>query len=175
MPKNSQKQIDKDEKKILRELQSNGKGSIDGIAKKCGFSRQKVWRLIKRLENNKTIWGYSAIVDDEKNDVNYYTALVKRSVNPFDAKMKNEISKYKIDDYFPETNVTIEDILYVNGKYDWIITFTAPGIKETKIFCEKMMNKFSNYISEYEVLETIIPIRKKSIKNPLIKNQSLLL
>jgi len=56
MPKSSRKQIDNDEKKILRELQKNSKESIDKIAKKCGFSRQKVWRIIKRLEKNKTIW-----------------------------------------------------------------------------------------------------------------------
>ena len=55
MPKNSSEQIDVDEKKVIRELQRNSKESIDKIAKKCGFSRQKVWRIIKRLEKNKTI------------------------------------------------------------------------------------------------------------------------
>ena len=56
MPKSSKDQIDADEKKIIKELQKNSKESIDKIAKKCGFSRQKVWRVIKRLEKNKTIW-----------------------------------------------------------------------------------------------------------------------
>ena len=46
MPKSSQKQIDADEKKVIRELQKNAKESIDKIAKNCGFSRQKVWRII---------------------------------------------------------------------------------------------------------------------------------
>ena len=65
MPKSSKKQIDEDEKKVIAALQKNSKESIDKIAKKCGFSRQKVWRIIKRLENNQTIWGYHAVVDDE--------------------------------------------------------------------------------------------------------------
>ena len=56
MPKSSKKQIDADEKKVKRELKKNSKESIDKIAKKCEFSRQKVWRIIKRLEKNKTIW-----------------------------------------------------------------------------------------------------------------------
>jgi len=72
-------------------------------------------------------------------------------------------------------NVTIEDCLYVNGKYDWIVTFTSPGIKETKKFCEKLINKFSEHMGSYEVLETIIPIRKQGIKNPSVKEQVCLL
>ena len=53
MPKNSKKQIDKDEKKVIAELQNNARESIDKIAQECGFSRQKVWRIMKRLEKNK--------------------------------------------------------------------------------------------------------------------------
>lgn len=175
MPKSSQKQIDADEKKILHELQENGKGSIDSIAKKCGFSRQKVWRIIKRLERNKTIWGYCAVVDHDKLHLNHYTALFKRSIKPLDEKMQKEISAKKLEIYFPELNVRIDDVLYINGKYDWLLTFTAPGIKEMKIFCEKLMKKFGEYIIEYEILETIVAVRKKGLKNPTADEQCKLL
>ena len=57
MTKSSRKQTDNDEKEVIRELQKNSKESIDNIAKNCGFSRQKVWRAIKRLEKNNTICG----------------------------------------------------------------------------------------------------------------------
>ena len=66
MPKNSNEQIEKDEKKILKELRKNANKSINDIAKSLGFSRQKVWRIIKSLEKNNTIWGYSAILDEQK-------------------------------------------------------------------------------------------------------------
>ncbi len=175
MPKTSMEQITNDEKNIIRELQKNSKENIDNIAKKCGFSRQKVWRVIKRLEKNETIWGYSTLVDIEKIDLTHYTILFKRSIVPIDRKLQNKISEELLDQYFPELNVTIEDCLYVNGKYDWIISFTAPGIKEMKKFCEKLMRKFSDHISGYEVLETIITIRKQGIKNPSSKEQVCLL
>ena len=83
MPKTSKEQITNDEKKILRELQKNSKESIDKLVKKCGFSRQKVWRIIKRLENNKTIWGYHAVVDDNKIGLQQYFILIKRTNKPF--------------------------------------------------------------------------------------------
>jgi len=175
MPKTSKEQITNDEKKIIRELQKNSKESIDKIAKKCSFSRQKVWRVIKRLEKDKTIWGYNAIVDNEKVDLTHYTILVKRTIVPVDGKLQNMISKEELDEYFPELNITLEDCLYVNGEYDWVISFTAPGIKETKKFCEKLLRKFSEHIESYEVLETIITVRKQGIKNPSIKEQVCLL
>ena len=53
MAKTSKKQIEEDERKIITELQKNAKESIDVIAKKCGFSRQKVWLVIKRLEKTR--------------------------------------------------------------------------------------------------------------------------
>jgi len=58
MPKSSKKQINEDEKKLLKVLQTSSGDNIENIAKKCGFSRQKVSRIKKRLEKDKTIWGY---------------------------------------------------------------------------------------------------------------------
>ena len=175
MPKTSKEQITDDEKKIIHELQKNSKENIDKIAKKCSFSRQKVWRVIKRLEKNKTIWGYSTIADNKKIDLTHYTMLVKRTIVPVDGKLRNMISEEELDEYFPELNITLEDCLYVNGKYDWIISFTAPGIKEMKKFCEKLLRKFSEHMGAYEVLETIVTIRKQGIKNPSTKEQVCLL
>jgi DNA-binding Lrp family transcriptional regulator len=175
MPKNSRNQITDDEKKIIHELNKNSKENIDKIAKKCSFSKQKVWRIIKKLENNKTIWGYNAILDNEKVDLTHYTVLFKRSIGTFDEKVRNEVSEDQLDTYFPELNVTIEDCLYVNGNYDWIITFTAPGIREMKKFCEKLTHKFSEYILGYEVLETVMTIKKQGITNPSVKEKACML
>ena len=55
-----------DEKSVLEELKKNAHDSINEIANRCGFSRQKVWRIIKNLEEERTIWGYTAIVNNQK-------------------------------------------------------------------------------------------------------------
>ena len=78
MPKSSMEQIENDEKMILMELQKNAKQSVDEIAKKYGFSRQKVWRIIKKLEEDKIIWGNVAVVNIDKLGLKHYTALFKR-------------------------------------------------------------------------------------------------
>jgi DNA-binding Lrp family transcriptional regulator len=175
MPRKSKERIASDEKMILRKLKKKSKESIEKIAKECGFSKQKVWRVIKNLEKDKTIWGYSTIIDNEKVNLTHYTILFKRSIVPLDKNVQRQISEERLDDYFPDLNITIEDCLFVNGSYDWIVTFTAPGIREMKKFCEKLTRKFSEHIVGYEVLETIITIRKQGIKNPSTKDQVCLL
>ena len=82
MAKNSARQVEKDEKKIIKELRKNANKSVNDIAKNLGFSRQKVWRVIKNLEKNKTIWGYCAVVDNEKLGRKQYIMLIKRSNKP---------------------------------------------------------------------------------------------
>ena len=91
MAKSSKKQIYEDELKVIAELQKNGKESIESIAKKCGFSRQKAWRIIKGLEENKTIWGYAAIVNEEKQRLKRYMILIKRTTLPLDEKLADKM------------------------------------------------------------------------------------
>jgi len=59
MAKSSKEMIFHDEIKVMDALERHSKGSIDEVAKSCGFSRQKVWRIIKDLEKRKVIWGLS--------------------------------------------------------------------------------------------------------------------
>jgi len=51
MVKRSKESIEKDENKILHELLKDSRQSINDIAKKLGFSRQKVWSNIKYTFN----------------------------------------------------------------------------------------------------------------------------
>src|SRR4030043_1629205 len=96
MAKSSVKQIEKDEKKILDELSKNANKSINDIAESCGFSRQKVWRVINNLEKNHTIWGYVAVVDEEKLDKKSYIMLVKRTNKPITQELVNRIVKREL-------------------------------------------------------------------------------
>jgi len=169
--KSSSQQLIKDEQKILGVLQENANESIDVIAKKCGFSRQKVWRIIKKLENEKTIWGYTAVYDNEHYDLKRFTMLMKRTTVPVDRKMLNEILTSRLDDILPESGVKIENIEYVHGCFDGIFTFLASDIVTAKKFCERFNARFSPYIASLEILEDILVIRKQTIRNPKIKEQ----
>ena len=72
------------------------RGKIDRIAIDCGFSRQKVWRIIKRLEENKTIWGYHTVIDYEKLGLKRYFVLIKRAPKPLTKTLNDIIIKRRI-------------------------------------------------------------------------------
>jgi len=165
MPKSSRKQIDEDEKKVIRQLQINSKESIDEIAKKCGFSRQKVWRVIKRLEKNKTIWGYHAVVDCEKIDSKLYLMLIKKTHEPV-SKIVDIIISRKLEEKAKEIGVAVGCSDYLHGCFDWSICFTAPSIKEAKKFCEIVNKLYPNHISEIHLMEKIFPVTSCNINNP---------
>jgi len=167
MPKSSRKQIDDDEKKVIRQLQRNSKESIDKIAKKCGFSRQKVWRIIKRLEKNKTIWGYHAVVDNEKIDMKSYVMLLKRTNEPLGEAIDTIISE-SIAEIGREVEVNVQVNSYLHGIYDWMFCFTAEDIRHAKKFGEILTQRFSKYIGEIHILEEIFPIKKCESTNPNI-------
>ena len=166
MPKRSRKQIENDETKILKELEKNANKSINEIAKKCGFSRQKVWRIIKRLEKNNTIWGYVTIIDNETLGFHSYVLLIKRTTQPVTKDLLEIITKRKLEKTAEKLDIIINCSFYTNGEYDWVIHFYAGDIKHAKKFAEGVNITYQGFIQEIQLLEEIFPIKKCGLVNP---------
>ena len=171
MVKSSNQQLLKDEQKILDVLRVNANESIDVIAKKCGYSRQKVWRIIKKIEKDKKIWGYVAICDDESYNLKHFTMLIKRTTKPIDEKIFQEILTTRLDNLIPELGIKMENIEYVHGSFDGIFSFLADDLITAKKFCERFLSHFNEYIASFELLEGIFYIRKQMLRNPQLKKQ----
>jgi DNA-binding Lrp family transcriptional regulator len=167
MAKSSKKQIDQDEKRVIEQLQRNSNENIDKIAKICGFSRQKVWRIIKRLEKNKTIWGYTAVPDKEKQGVHHYIMLIKRSNEPAKDVIDDVIDGFK--KYSGKNlGIFVQTACMLQGQYDIMLCFTAKDIGVAKRFTEFLNNKYSVYIKEIMMLEDIFPVRINGMMNPKV-------
>jgi DNA-binding Lrp family transcriptional regulator len=171
MPKSRIERLISDEYKVVGVLQKNAHENIDDIAKKCGFSRQKVWRIIKKLEKEKIIWGYTTICDDDLYNLKHYTLLVKRTTVPIQKKTISEILTTRLDDLLPEGRIRFENIEIVHGSVDGLFSFWADSLITAKRFCERFNEHFPEYVASYELLETIITIRRASIRNPRIREQ----
>lgn len=166
MTKSSREQITKDGKKVLAELMKNAKENLDEIAKQCNFSSQKVRRAIKQLEENNTIWGYSAIFNEEKIGLKHYTLLIKKSNKKIEERIVDQIISRKIEDLAVELRVTLESSYYVHGEYDWIITLTAEDINAAKRFTDTLNHLNEGIIERIAVLQTMMFIRKQYTLNP---------
>jgi len=165
MARKSVKQIKKDENKILSALKQNARGSIEDIAKKYRFSRQKVWRIIKRLEETKKIWGYYTVVDDEKLDRKRYIILIKRSTEPIDDAIQ-KIIELTIHEQGQKIGVEVETSSYLHGRYDWMFIISAEDIRSLKRFTHALIKEYQIWISEVHILDEIFPVKKSGIVNP---------
>ncbi len=169
MSKSSKETMQMDEIKVIDTLERYGKDNIDKLAKECGFSRQKVWRIIKNLEMKKIIWGYTAITDAEGKNLKYFVLLLNRTQLPIDDYMKREVLLEKLDDHLPK-GIKINDILITHGNHNAVVTFYAPDIITAKKVVDGFFGRLGKYFDAYQLLETLFPIRKSGFKNPNIKH-----
>lgn len=168
MAKRSREQIKADEKKVMEELIEDSTQSPHQIAKKCGFSRQKAWRIIKRLEKENKIWGYTAVIEGEEINRNVYLALVKayspnvKSTNKLIKRIKNKKTEEEI-------NIRLQGVYYLHGIYDWIVVFSAEDIKQAKRFIGYLEKHYSDQLEHVEMLESVFSLVKSGKENPDIE------
>ncbi|MBN2603664.1 MAG: Lrp/AsnC family transcriptional regulator [Candidatus Thermoplasmatota archaeon] len=154
-----------DERLVLDFLKKNANERVEVIAKKCGFSRQKAWRIIKKLEERKAIWGYTIVTDEELQGTKHFILLVKRSSVPIDDAMKKIFIKGVLDSYLPEL-VKIEDIYVTHGMFGAVVTFSAFDLIYAKKLLQSLSSNIGKYFEEFVLLETLFPIRKQGLRNP---------
>jgi DNA-binding Lrp family transcriptional regulator len=155
-----------DELRIIDQLSKNANKSINEIAKNLGFSRQKVWRIIKNLEKNKTIWGYTSIIDQEKQNKKTYIALIKRSTNPLDKDTIEKLVRRETIKRATKMGVKVVTSLYTNGIYDCVIYFIANNIRDAKRFVEDLNKTYEGFIEETNLLENLFVAENCGIENP---------
>jgi len=169
MAKSSKKQIYEDELKVIAELQKNSKENIDVISKNCGFSRQKTWRIIKKLEEDKTIWGYAAVVNEKRQGLKRYMILIKRTPLSIDEKLVDKIITRQLGKLASEIDIKIENSMLTHGTFDWVICFKAKDMKHAKKFSEIVNETYWGYVREVHMIETLFPIIIQGILNPEIQ------
>ncbi|MFA5103194.1 MAG: Lrp/AsnC family transcriptional regulator [Candidatus Thermoplasmatota archaeon] len=166
MAKTSKQQIEVDERKVIDQLQKNCMENLDVFAKKCGFSRQKVWRIIKNLEREKIVWGYTAVVDPVMLKKKHYMLLMKRNTQKINQKIVNILLSREFEEVVTKLGIIIETSSYVHGEYDWIATFLAPDIIHAKKFSELVKTTYPDTFQDIDLIETLFDIKRQHIFNP---------
>ena len=154
------------EEKILEELQKNCRQNLDEIGKKCGCSRHKVTRVMKKLEDKGIILGYTAIINPKKMNLNQYFLLFKRTSIPIGEEILKKLPVNNITDIIPIIPANIKNISthYINGEFDWITSFIAEDISDAKDFCNQILKMFHKYVENLILLEVVLPIRMQGFK-----------
>ena len=119
---------------------------------------------MKKLEENKTIIGYSAIIDPGKINHKYYILLFKRTSLPLTETIKKNLSRGIFTDILPEIDIKLIDVMYVHGYYDFIINFTTDDIAKAKELSNKILEFYNEYLEKVELLEMVMPFRLDRIR-----------
>ena len=144
------------DKKIVFELQKNGRSSNFEIAEKVGLSPSPCLRRIKNLEKKKVISGYTAIVDEELFGYPVTAFVSVRLENQTDGTLK------KFEEGI-STLVEVVDCWLVTGNRDYLLRVVAENLKTYEKFMREDLTKIKGIAS----IETNFALGSVKTKQPL--------
>ncbi len=114
--------------KILSLLEENGQMSAKDIAKKLGLEENEVSLEIEKMKDEGIICGYSAIVNWDKTDRRFVTALIEVKVTPQRGDGFDRIADRILR--FPE----VKSVYLMSGGFDLTVIVEGRDIKEVAFF-----------------------------------------
>ena len=148
--------MDNLDKKIIFELQNNGRLSNFEIAEKVGLSPSPCLRRIKNLEKKKIISGYTAIVDEELFGYPVTAFVSVRLENQTDGTLK------KFEEGISSL-VEVVDCWLVTGNRDYLLRVVAKNLKTYEQFMREDLTKIQGIAS----IETNFALGSVKTKQPL--------
>jgi DNA-binding Lrp family transcriptional regulator len=136
--------------RVLKYLLKNPTNSTREMAKDLNSYPQKVWRIRKKLEEENIIWGYTAVVDENRLDHVIYLMLLK--TKPMSKELAELIIKRITGGVPAKENVRLIDNLHVNGEYDWFIRFSAPDHMTARRYYDTIRVQYEDYLIEKPVM-----------------------
>jgi DNA-binding Lrp family transcriptional regulator len=166
MVKRNKELIAEETQAVLVALQRNAKENITTIAKECHMSREKLARMIRHLEKDRTIWGYTAIVDEKDLPSKKFVLLLKRTMKQFDKTKLDEMISKSFSQYYEPLGIRVESTYYVHGEYDWVVVFTAPNLLGAKKFSSILFDHYQGVAEKVIIMEVLFTGRAHYVMNP---------
>nr|WP_317356972.1 Lrp/AsnC family transcriptional regulator [uncultured Tyzzerella sp.] len=118
------------EKDILELLEKNSRISFEDMANMLNTTKEEVEKIVKKLEENKTICGYPTLINWDKTDKegDYITSLIEVKVTPQREQGFDKIAKriYSFDE--------VKNLYLMSGTFDLLIVVEGKNIKDISSF-----------------------------------------
>lgn len=135
--------LDKYDKTLLYELDRDSSQELANLAKKLNRSKQFVLYRIKKLEEQKVIIAYNAIVDMSK--LGYFTFRVYLDLKETTEEEKNNIINYA------KTIENIWTITTMHEKWDLALFLGVKSVNEFHSIFETIFSRYKEKIKKYNV------------------------
>lgn len=118
-------------RKLLKLLNKNSRTSLEDLATMLGRPAEEIASAIDEMEKQGVIRGYKAVIDWERLDNTYVSALIELQVTPKATLGFEEVAE-KIADY-PE----VESVYLMSGGYDLTVIVKGKSFHEVAMFVAK--------------------------------------
>ncbi len=152
MPKSTE--LSKIDKKILLELQKNGRISFAELARRVDMSNTPCFEHVKRLERDGIIEGYTAIIDPQK---------VGASLVVF-VQIRLNRNNQDIFEQFKQAAIALDEIqecYLVSGNFDYLIKARVADMQAYRTFLGETLltlpgvQESTSYVVMEEIKETM--------------------
>lgn len=114
--------------KILNLIEENCKLTVKDIAAMIGEDEAAVAAEIAAMEKARVICGYTSIIDWDKTDNEFVTAIIELRVTPQRGEGFDKIAE-RISNY-PE----VDTVYLMSGAYDFAVIVKGKTMKEVSLF-----------------------------------------
>lgn len=125
--------LDRIDIKVLAGLQSNGRSTIEQLAKQVGLSPRATLERVRRLEAAGIIAGYQAVID------------IARLTRPVTVFAEIALAKQADQGRFERQLGTIEELVEcweVSGAIDYIARFICPDLAVYEALTTRLIDEF---------------------------------
>ena len=129
------------DKKLLEILEGDGRLSSKQIAMMLSKEEGDIKKIIDEYEKSGVILGYKAIVDWDKTDREYATALIELKVTPQYNRGFDAIAE-RIYNY-PE----VQSVYLMSGSYDLCVIIEGQTMKDVALFVAQKLAPMDNVLS----------------------------
>lgn len=129
------------DKKLLKLLNKNSRTPLEELATMTGLTVEQVGTEIDQMEKEGVIRGYKAVVDWERLDDSYVSALIELKVTPKAGLGFEEIAK-KVMKY-----PNVESVYLMSGGYDLCVIVKGKSFQGVAMFVAKELSTLESVTS----------------------------
>ncbi|MGN1096130.1 MAG: Lrp/AsnC family transcriptional regulator [Eubacteriales bacterium] len=127
--------------KLLKLLSKNARYSEEELAAMAGMTIDEVHDNIKEMESDGLIRGYKAVIDWERMDSAYVSAIIELKVTPKAGQGFEEVARLVMK--YPE----VESVYLMSGGYDLSVIVKGRTFQEVALFVAKKLSTIDSVIS----------------------------
>ena len=127
--------------KLLKLLNKNSRRTNEDLAVMTGRTEEEITREIAEMEKNGPIRGYKAVIDWERLDNTYVSAIIELKVLPKAGLGFEEVAKRVMK--YPE----VESVYLMSGGYDLNVVVKGKTFQEVAMFVAKELSTIENVTS----------------------------